>query len=139
MTSIEFQEIIDDFSVLDDWEDRYRYIIDLGKKLRPLPTTLKTEDTKVNGCASQVWLAYDLEGEGDTKRIFFKGESDALIVKGLIAIVLALYNGLKISDADRIDALTELDKLGLQEHLSSQRSNGLRAMIGKIKTILRSS
>ena len=136
MSRVEFREIVNDFEFLEDWEDRYRYIIDLGKNLDPLDETLKNERTIVNGCASQVWLAYEIKGEADSKTILFKGESDALIVKGLIAIILTLFNEEKIHEAINIDALAELEKLGLNEHLSSQRSNGLRAMINKIQFII---
>ncbi len=138
MAPTEFQKIIDDFEFLDDWEDRYRYIIDLGKSLEPLKESLKNETTKVDGCASQVWLTYELIGSGETKNINFKGESDAVIVRGLIYIILKLFNGTKINEAMGIDAMAELSKLGLHEHLSSQRSNGIRAMIERIRTILSS-
>ena len=93
MSVSEFQDIVDDFDILEDWEDKYRYIIDLGKKISPLENHQKNDFTKVEGCASQVWLTYDLIGEGSSKSIIFKGESDALIVKGLIAIILTLFNG----------------------------------------------
>ena len=138
MAAIEFQQIVDDFEFLDDWEDKYRYIIDLGKKLIPLDESLKTDATKVNGCASQVWLSYEILGEGLSKSFVFKGESDAIIVKGLIAIILAIFNGVKLGEAIQIDPLAELDKLGLQEHLSSQRSNGIKAMIDRISFIIQS-
>ena len=135
MSLSEFQEIIEDFDILDDWEDKYRYIIDLGKKIEPLDDALKNETTKVEGCASQVWLTYKLTGTGQSKNVVFNGESDALIVKGLIAIILTLFNGTEVNQCKNIDALAELSKLGLQEHLSSQRANGLRAMIDKITVI----
>ena len=136
MVNSEFQQIVNDFDFLEDWEDRYRYIIDLGKKLDPLENSLKNETTKVNGCASQVWMTYELIGEGNIKSIDLRGESDALIVKGLIAILIALYNGAQIKEAANIDALVEFNKLGLNEHLSSQRSNGLRAMLDRITSII---
>ena len=136
MASSEFQQIVNDFDFLEDWEDRYRYIIDLGKKLDPLDSSLKNETTKVNGCASQVWMTYELIGEENNKSIDLRGESDALIVKGLIAILIALYNGTLIKEAASIDALAEFNRLGLNEHLSSQRSNGLRAMLDRIKSII---
>ena len=132
----DFKEIVNDFNFLDDWDDRYRYIIDLGKKLKTLDNILKNDTNKVIGCASQVWLTYDVINNGASKIISFKGDSDAVIVKGLIAIVLTLYNEETINNAKNINALAELDKLGLQEHLSSQRSNGLRAMIEKINMIV---
>ena len=121
---------------LDDWEDRYRYIIDLGKKLEPLDNSLKNEMTKVNGCASQVWMTLDLIGKTNATSIDLKCESDALIVKGLIAILVALYSGTKIKEAAGIDALAEFNRLGLNEHLSSQRSNGLRAMLDRITSTI---
>ena len=135
MSVSEFQDIVDDFDILEDWEDKYRYIIDLGKKISPLENHQKNDFTKVEGCASQVWLTYDLIGEGPSKSIIFKGESDALIVKGLIAIILTLFNGENINKCRNIDASFELAKLGLKEHLSSQRSNGLQAMINRIRSI----
>ena len=138
MELTEFKKIVDDFEFLDDWEDRYRYIIDLGKNLEPMEENLKSEKNKVKGCASQVWLAYELIGTGQYKKIVFKGESDAVIVKGLIAVILKLFNGLRITEAVNIDAMEELTKLGLNEHLSSQRSNGLKAMIERIKFIVTS-
>ena len=122
-----FQKITNDFDLLTDWEDRYGYIIELGRELTPLET------------ASQVWLTHEIIGEGPSRKVRFYGESDALIVKGLIAIILALFNERKISDARNVDALKELNKLGLHEHLSSQRSNGLRAMIDRIKLVITSS
>ena len=136
MAQNEFQQIIDDFDFLEDWEDRYRYIIDLGKKLEPLDSSLKNESTKINGCASQVWMTFELSGSEEAKIIELKGESDALIVKGLIAILISLYSGTKIKEASTIDALAEFNRLGLNEHLSSQRSNGLRAMLDRISSII---
>ena len=136
MADNEFQQIVNDFDFLDDWEDRYRYIIDLGKKLEPLDNSLKNEMTKVNGCASQVWMTLDLIGKTNATSIDLKGESDALIVKGLIAILVALYSGTKIKEAAGIDALAEFNRLGLNEHLSSQRSNGLRAMLDRITSTI---
>ena len=135
MTSNKFQEIVEDFDILDDWEDKYRYIIDLGKKISPLDESQKNKTTKVEGCASQVWLTYDVIETGPSKKIVFKGESDALIVKGLIAVIFTLFNGVEVEKSKKIDALSELAKLGLHEHLSSQRSNGLRSMIDRIKII----
>ncbi len=135
MSLSEFQEIVDDFDILDDWEDKYRYIIDLGRKINPLDESLKNETTKVEGCASQVWLTYELTGTAQFKTIVFKGESDALIVKGLVAVILTLFNGTEVNECKNIDALAELARLGLQDHLSSQRANGVRAMIDKIKVI----
>ena len=134
----EFRKIESDFEFLEDWEDRYRYIIDLGKNLQPIENAFKTEFTKVEGCASQVWLTFEVVGEGSTKSIVFRGDSDAIIVKGLIAIVLDLFNGLNLTQAKDIDAVAELQKLDLKDHLSTQRSNGLRALIERINSILKS-
>ena len=136
MAASEFQEIVNDFEFLEDWDDRYRYIIDLGKNLVPLENFEKNDLNKVNGCASQVWLTFDIKGEGDSQAVFFKGDSDSIIVKGLISIVLTLLNGEKVSVAKTIDMQAELKKLELEEHLSSQRSNGLMAMIDKITSTI---
>lgn len=126
-----FEEIVDDFEFLEDWEDRYRYVIDRGKAMTPLDEALKVPATKVEGCASQVWLHPRIEAG----RFFFDGDSDALIVRGLIALLRTLYNGLPIADVPRVDAQAELARLGLHDHLSSQRSNGLRAMIARIRLV----
>ncbi len=130
-----FESIVDDFDFLDDWEDRYRYVIELGKKMPPLAEALRTPATKVEGCASQVWIVPRLEGTGESARFDFDGDSDAMIVRGLIAILHELYAGLSASDVIAIDAPAELARLGLDQHLSSQRSNGLRAMVGRIRAI----
>ena len=128
MASIAFEEIVEDFEFLDDWEDRYRYVIDQGKEMAPLDEALKVPATKVDGCASQVWLHPVIE-DGVFR---FDGESDAMIVRGLIAVLRALYNGLPVGDVAAVNARAELQRLGLNEHLSAQRSNGLRAMIERI-------
>lgn len=128
MASPAFEEIVEDFEFLDDWEDRYRYVIDQGKDMAPLDDALKVPATKVDGCASQVWLHPKIE-DGMFR---FDGESDAMIVRGLIAVLRALYNGLPVADVVAVDARRELERLGLNEHLSAQRSNGLRAMIVRI-------
>lgn len=129
MATPKFEEIVDHFSFLDDWEDRYRHVIDMGKALPPMDEALKVPATKVEGCASQVWIMPTVEGG----RFDFVGDSDALIVKGLIAIVHALYQGLTPDEVRAVDAPKELARLGLDEHLSAQRSNGLRAMIERIR------
>jgi len=129
MASEAFEEIVADFEFLDDWEDRYRYVIEKGRDMAPLDDALKVPATKVEGCASQVWLHPRIEGG----RFHFDGDSDALIVRGLIAILRALYNGVPVAEVGRVDAQAELARLGLDEHLSAQRSNGLRAMIGRIR------
>lgn len=128
----DFSEIHDNFDFLNDWEDRYRYVIELGRTLEPLADAEKTDATKVLGCASQVWLVRDaLDGQG---RLQFRGDSDAHIVRGLIAIVLALYNGSSPQAAADLDATAKLAALGLNDHLSPQRSNGLSAMIERIRS-----
>lgn len=126
-----FEELVEDFEFLDDWEDRYRFVIDEGKKLTPLPDALKVPATKVNGCASQVWLHPNIDDGVFT----FEGESDAMIVQGLIAVLRKLYNGLDIAQVGDVDARAEMARLGLNDHLSAQRSNGLRAMIERIRKV----
>ena len=129
MSTAEFNAIVEDFDFIDDWEDRYRYIIEKGKSMPSLDDALKVEATKVHGCASQVWMHSTVE-----KDIFsFEGDSDAIIVRGLISLLKSLYSGLPVSEVANINAVTELNRLGLTEHLSSQRSNGLNAMVNKIK------
>ena len=128
-----FDTISADFALLDDWEDRYRYVIELGKALPDLPEALRTEENKVRGCTSQVWLATDLEGS-DRGRVFaLKGDSDALIVRGLVAILLALYQGKTPAEALAVDAQGAFAKLGLKEHLTPQRSNGFASMVERIR------
>ncbi len=126
-----FEEIVDDFEFLDDWEDRYRYVIDYGRAMEGLDAALKVPSTKVDGCASQVWLHSRIEAG----RFTFDGDSDAMIVRGLIAVLRALYNGLPVDEVPGVDAARELARLGLHDHLSAQRSNGLRAMIERIRTV----
>jgi cysteine desulfuration protein SufE len=130
-----FEEIADDFAFLDDWEDRYRYVIELGRGMAPLDDALKVPATKVEGCASQVWIVPRLEGSGPAARFDFEGESDAMIVRGLIAVLHALYAGLTAREVAAVQAEAEFARLGLDQHLSSQRSNGLRAMVGRIRRI----
>ncbi|MFC4214994.1 SufE family protein [Pseudophaeobacter arcticus] len=129
MASAAFEEIVEDFEFLEDWEDRYRHVIEQGKAMEPLAEALKVPATKVDGCASQVWLHPTIT-EG---RFHFDGESDALIVRGLISVLRSLYNGLTLTEVVAVDARAELERLGLNEHLSAQRSNGLRAMIERIR------
>jgi cysteine desulfuration protein SufE len=134
MASEAFEAIAADFEFLDDWEDRYRYVIELGKKMPPLEEALKVPATKVEGCASQVWLHAEVEGEGPAARFTFRGDSDAMIVRGLIAVLRALYDGLSPASVLSVDANAALARLGLDSHLSSQRSNGLRAMVKRLRT-----
>jgi len=131
MATERFEEIVEDFDFIDEWEDRYRYVIDLGKKMPDMDEAYKIPETKVNGCASQVWIMPDLEGDV----IRFTGDSDAMIVRGLIAVLHALYDGLPYKDALEVNALQEMGRLGLDQHLSAQRSNGLRAMIERLRLI----
>jgi cysteine desulfuration protein SufE len=129
MAQAAFEEIVEDFEFLEDWEDRYRMVIDMGKAMPDLPDALKVPATKVEGCASQVWLHPQIENG-----VFrFQGESDAMIVRGLIALLLKLYDGLPLAEVGKVDARAELGRLGLHDHLSAQRSNGLRAMIERIR------
>ena len=135
MATEAFEEIADTFEFLEDWEDRYRHVIDLGKAMDPLPENQRVPATKVEGCASQVWLVPEIEGQGATARFTFRGDSDAMIVRGLIAVLMALYDGLPVEDVLAVDAPGELGRLGLNDHLSAQRSNGLRAMVQRIRDI----
>ncbi|WP_299653099.1 SufE family protein [uncultured Tateyamaria sp.] len=131
MATESFEEIVEDFEFLEDWEDRYRYVIEQGKAMEPLPDALKVPATKVDGCASQVWLHPQVE-DGVFR---FDGDSDAMIVKGLIAVLRRLYNGLPLAEVMAVDARAEMGRLGLNDHLSAQRSNGLRAMIERIQLV----
>ncbi len=139
MATPRFEDIAADFAFLDDWEDRYRYVIELGRAMPPLDAALHVPATKVDGCASQVWIVPRIEGEGAAARFDFAGDSDALIVRGLIAVLHALYSGLHPEAVVAVDAQAELGRLGLDQHLSSQRSNGLRAMVGRIRAIARTA
>jgi len=132
----EFQTIVDDFSFLDDWDDRYKYLIDLGRNLDPYPEDRRNEDHKVRGCASQVWLAHDIVTAPDEPAALkLYADSDAHIVRGLIALVLALYSGKTMEQINETDAFEALKPLDLQDHLTPQRSNGLGAMIKTVKSI----
>jgi len=124
---------MDDFSFLDDWEDRYMHVIELGKSLAPLSAAERNASTKVNGCVSQVWLVVEVEKNGNNPILNFRGDSDAHIVKGLVAVVLTIFSGRTAQEITDIDAAAILAGLGLEEHLTPQRSNGLHAMIGRIK------
>ena len=129
MAQAAFEELVEDFEFLDDWEDRYRMVIEEGKAMAPLDAALKVPATKVDGCASQVWL-HVVPENGIMQ---FDGESDAMIVNGLIAVLRKLYNGVPMGDVLDIDARAEMARLGLNDHLSAQRSNGLRAMIERLR------
>ena len=132
MTSID--EIVENFELLDQWDDRYRYVIELGRTLPPLPKAAYTEANKVRGCASQVWLLTHVKpGGGAGPSLSFEGDSDAHIVKGLIAILFALYSGKRAREILETDAPALFDRIGLRENLTPQRSNGLRAMVERIR------
>jgi cysteine desulfuration protein SufE len=127
------ETIISDFDLLEDWEDRYRYIIDLGKELEPLADSAMTDMNRVQGCVSQVWLETSV-GDGIDPPISYRGTSDAHIVRGLVALILAVYSGKKASEILLTDATEILKSLGLDQHLSPQRSNGLKAMVQRIRS-----
>ena len=131
MATEAFEDIVETFAFLDDWEDRYRHVIEMGKAMPGLEDALKVPATRVEGCASQVWLV-PMPQDG----VFhFRGDSDAMIVRGLVAILGALYDGVPLDQVGRIDAGGELARLGLTDHLSAQRSNGLRAMVDRIRAV----
>jgi cysteine desulfuration protein SufE len=125
--------IKDDFLYLDDWEDRYKYVIELGRELPPFDEAYRTDENKVRGCVSQVWLKSFASGEGSDRKISFMGDSDALIVRGLIAIALAIYSNKPAREVTATDAAPLLKELKLFEHLSPQRSNGFAAMITRMR------
>ena len=126
------EQIISDFEYIEEWEDRYRYVIDLGEQLEPYPEELKTPETKVQGCVSQVWLTSKLSNEKD--QIILTGDSDAHIVRGLMAIVFAIFSGKSPEEILKIDVQSIFKTLGLNEHISPQRSNGLNAMVKRIQS-----
>ncbi len=129
MATAAFEDLAEIFAFLDDWEDRYRHVIELGRAMPPLDDSFKVPALKVDGCASQVWLRpTPADGTFD-----FEGDSDAMIVRGLIAVLHALYSGVPMAEVGKIDAAAELARLGLNDHLSAQRSNGLRAMVDRIR------
>ena len=130
--SSSLNQILDDFAYLDEWEDRYRYVIDLGKQLPDLPEEERTRENKVEGCASQVWLVSEV-GDGADPVLTFRGDSDAHIVRGLIAVLLRLFSGKQAAEILASDAKAAFDKLGLSGHLSAQRSNGLASMVGRVR------
>ncbi|MFV0244324.1 MAG: SufE family protein [Qingshengfaniella sp.] len=135
MATEAFEDIAETFDFLDDWEDRYRHVIELGKAMPPLEDAFRVPATKVDGCASQVWIRPVIDGAGPQARFDFQGDSDAMIVRGLIAVLHALYSGLSLAEVAQVDAQAELARLGLHDHLSAQRSNGVRAMVERIHTV----
>ena len=133
MTTID--EIIENFSLLEEWDDRYRYLIELGRTLNPLPDDARNDTNKVQGCASQVWLSTSVKPNGSTGPVLaFDGDSDAHIVRGLIAVLFALYSGKPARDILSTDAIALFEKLGLRDHLTPQRSNGFRSMVDRIRS-----
>jgi cysteine desulfuration protein SufE len=134
-TAMDIAEIRDDFAFLDDWEDKYRYVIELGKQLPEMPDAAKTDANKVRGCVSQVWLATN-KSDG---RLHFEGDSDAMIVRGLVAILFAIYQDRTPQEILDMDAREVFGELGLKEHLTPQRSNGFVSMVDRIRTDARSA
>jgi cysteine desulfuration protein SufE len=133
-------EIIENFALLDEWDDRYRYVIELGRSLAPLNERDRNDTNKVQGCASQVWLSTAVRPNGQTGPVLsFVGDSDAHIVRGLIAILFAIYSGKHARDILATDAVALFERLGLKEHLTPQRSNGFRSMVERIKSDARSA
>ena len=128
-----FDEILENFEFLDDWEERYRYVIELGRLMPALPEASHHDGNKVAGCASQVWLETQVEPDGHDPVLTFRGDSDAHIVRGLVALLVALYSGKRASEITATDAVALFDSLGLSEHLTPQRSNGVRAMVDRIR------
>jgi cysteine desulfuration protein SufE len=127
-------EIIENFELMEEWDDRYRYLIELGRMLPPLPEPARTDANKVQGCASQVWLATAIRPNGASGPVLtFQGDSDAHIVRGLIAVLFALYSGKGAKEILSTDAIVLFEKLGLRDHLTPQRSNGFRSMVERIR------
>ncbi len=126
-------ELSETFTLLDDWEERYKFIIDLGRKLEPLDAAEMIDANKVRGCMSQVWLVAQPMDDGTSNRLHFRADSDAHIVKGLIAILLVLFNDRTPAEIDAVDAEADMARLGLDQHISPNRRNGVTAMIQRIK------
>ncbi len=135
MSTEAFEDIVESFELFDDWEDRYRYVIDLGKELPGLDDARKSNATKVEGCASQVWLVPDLKQENGQDHLYFEGDSDAMIVRGLIAVLIAMVSGQPVTAIRDLNIREQLARLQLDQALSAQRSNGLRAMVTRIEDI----
>ena len=138
MTAETFDELVENFELFDDWEERYRYVIDLGKQMPDFPEEMKSDATLVEGCVSRVWLDEKVSGKGADAIIEFSGDSDAFIVKGLIAVLQTLFSGQTAQKILDIDVSQELSRIDLSAHLSPQRSNGLNAMVGRIKGFAKS-
>ena len=137
---MKIDEITENFELLDEWDDRYRYLIELGRTLTELPEAARSEANKVRGCASQVWVQTNVKPNGGAGPVLeFVGDSDAHIVRGLIAVLLALYSGKPAKEILSTDAVALFEKLGLREHLTPQRSNGFRAMVDRIQSDARAA
>jgi len=137
---MDIDEIVDNFALLDQWDDRYRYVIELGRALAPMPENAHVEANKVQGCASQVWLLTHVKSDGAGGPVLvFDGDSDAHIVRGLVAILIALYSGKSAQDILKIDAEALFARIGLRENLTPQRSNGLRSMVERVRTEARTA
>ncbi|ODT47416.1 SufE family protein [Devosia sp. 63-57] len=134
-----FQDIAENLSFLDDWEDRLNYLIELGQALPPMDDADKTDENKVRGCVSNVWLVSDAERASGTPVLTFRGQSDAIITKGLVAVLIALYSGRPAAEIAETDAIEWFRKLGLSEHLGMQRSNGLVAMVNRMRNEARAA
>ncbi len=132
-------EIIENFELLEDWDDRYRYLIELGRELAPLPEEAHSEDNKVRGCASQVWVETQVNRDAGEPVLTFRGDSDAHIVRGLVYLILTLYSGRNARNILETDAQDLFKRLGLDAHLTPQRSNGVRSMVERIKTDARNA
>ena len=126
------EDIIENFSLLDEWDDRYRYVIELGRTLTPLPEEERTDGNKVQGCVSQVWLATTIEQRDGAPFLIFVGDSDAHIVRGLVAILIALLSGRPAAEIAGENPISLFERLGLGEHLTPQRSNGFRSMVARM-------
>jgi len=131
---LNIDKIVEDFEFLEDWEDRYKFLIELGNTLGEFPENKRNADSKVNGCVSQVWIIVN-DGEGDDPVMVFQGDSDAHIVRGLIAVTLAIFSGKRASEIADTNEIAYFNKIGLQEHITHQRANGLKSMVNRIKEI----
>jgi cysteine desulfuration protein SufE len=136
----DIEEIVDNFAILDEWDDRYRYLIELGRQLPALADSARTESNKVQGCASQVWLETEVRPDGAGGPVLvFSGDSDAHLVRGLIAILFAVFSGKHATDILGTDAIALFERMGLREHLTPQRSNGFRSMVERIRAEARAA
>ena len=140
MKQTSIDEIVENFDLMEEWDDRYRYLIELGRMLPPLPEAARNDANKVRGCASQVWLSTTIKPNGSTGPVLaFEGDSDAHIVRGLIAILFALFSGKPAREILAADAIALFERLGLREHLTPQRSNGFRSMVERIRSDARAA